>query len=354
MNPRVDIVVPCYNYAEYLRVCIDSLLSQADVEVRVLILDDCSSDDSPRIGEALARADSRVTFRRHQQNRGHIVTYNEGIEWVAAPYWLLISADDLLTPGALARATAVMENHPGVAMVHGRQIAFAHEPQLPPEYACPGSSIVSGPMFIESVCASGENPVATPTVVARTSIQRLVGGYEPSLPHTADLEMWLRFASHGDIGQLAAFQAFKRGHDRNMQHSYVRRGTGDIVERREAFMRFLGREECPIQERAALRRGVDESLAASAFWRGARLFDNGLGDDAKQLFDLALQFDPALSSRREWRRMQVKRWLGAHVWRSIARAATAMAHILNKRDPANHRLPDAELSNGPGVRTATE
>ena len=43
----VDVVVPCYNYANYLPHCIDSILSQRDTNVRVLILDDASPDNTP-------------------------------------------------------------------------------------------------------------------------------------------------------------------------------------------------------------------------------------------------------------------------------------------------------------------
>jgi cellulose synthase/poly-beta-1,6-N-acetylglucosamine synthase-like glycosyltransferase len=96
----VDLVVPCYNYARFLSRCISSILSQADVDVRVLIIDDTSSDDTPEVGLRLAAMDSRVKFRRHEQNRGHIATYNEGLlEWATAKYSMLISADDLLAPG---------------------------------------------------------------------------------------------------------------------------------------------------------------------------------------------------------------------------------------------------------------
>ena len=96
----VDVVVPCYNYARYLDWCVGTLLSQADVDVRVLIIDDASEDDTPSVGERLASADPRVEFRRHEKNAGHIATFNEGLlGWASAPYSLLISADDGLAPG---------------------------------------------------------------------------------------------------------------------------------------------------------------------------------------------------------------------------------------------------------------
>ena len=58
-------------------------------------------DDSEKVGTELASRDPRILYRRHLVNRGHIATYNEGIEWAEGDYLLVLSADDLLTPGAL-------------------------------------------------------------------------------------------------------------------------------------------------------------------------------------------------------------------------------------------------------------
>ena len=126
----VDVFVPCYNYGRFLRDAVGSVLAQEGVAVRVLILDDCSTDDSERVGRALAAADPRVEYRRHAANRGHIATYNEGIDWSDGDYCMLLSADDLLTPGALARAAGLMEAHPEVGMTYGQIIRTAS-----PEFA---------------------------------------------------------------------------------------------------------------------------------------------------------------------------------------------------------------------------
>src|SRR5436190_15792241 len=121
----VDVFVPCYNYARYLRECVESVLSQEGVDVRVLILDDCSTDNSEEVGLELAAADPRVEYRRHAVNRGHTTTYNEGLDWVSGDCCLLLSADDVLAPGAFARAAAVMRAHPEVGLVYGQAITTA-------------------------------------------------------------------------------------------------------------------------------------------------------------------------------------------------------------------------------------
>ena len=76
-----------------------SVLAQPRVEVRVLVIDYQSSDDTPEVAARLCRADARVRFRRYEQNRGHIATYNEGLAEASGDYVVLLSADDLLAPG---------------------------------------------------------------------------------------------------------------------------------------------------------------------------------------------------------------------------------------------------------------
>ncbi len=113
----VDVVVPCYNYARFLPRCVKSLLDQEGVDVRVLVVDDASSDNTPEVAQSLVAADSRVEFIRHTKNAGHIATYNEGLlGWAKADYSLLISADDLLAPGAMKRAADLMDRHPDVGL----------------------------------------------------------------------------------------------------------------------------------------------------------------------------------------------------------------------------------------------
>ena len=69
---RIDVIVPCYNYGRFLDQCVSSVLRQASVDVRVLVIDDASPDNTAEVAEALARQDPRVTFIRHRKNIGHI------------------------------------------------------------------------------------------------------------------------------------------------------------------------------------------------------------------------------------------------------------------------------------------
>src|SRR4051812_26069578 len=198
---KLDVVVPCYNYGRFLNECVRSVLNQSVHDVRVLIIDDASTDDSWVVATKLADSDSRVHIRRHAANRGHIATYNEGLmQWAKADYSLLLSADDLITNGAVERAVRVLDANPGVGMLYGHAAYWYSDQQRPKlRTQLRGASIWRGQEWLRLVCQRGHCVTSTPTAIVRTSIQQAIGGYRSDLPHTADVEMWMRFAVHSDI-----------------------------------------------------------------------------------------------------------------------------------------------------------
>jgi glycosyltransferase involved in cell wall biosynthesis len=228
----VDLVVPCYNYARYLETCVASILPQRDVELRVLIIDDCSPDETPEVARRLAAADPRVGYVRNERNLGLIGTANRGVmEWARADYVVLISADDQLTPGSLARATRLMEAHPEVSMAYGMALMLNDGgPALtPPDPVQAPTRIVQGKAFLKHVCDVG-NPVPTPCAVMRTRVQHKIGGYDARFPHTCDMDNWMRAALAGSIGVINAVHGLYRWHASNMSAAFQRQPIGDRLE----------------------------------------------------------------------------------------------------------------------------
>jgi glycosyltransferase involved in cell wall biosynthesis len=322
---RVDVIIPCYNYGRYLPGCVESVLGQDDVDVRVLIIDDASPDGSGHVAEELARRESRVEARRHAVNRGHIATYNEGLDWAAGDYLLLLSADDLLAPGALRRAARALDAHPEVGLTYGRQVQFSSD--APPtaglataELATAerGWRILSGGEFLEWCCRTGQNPVTTPTAVVRTALQKRLGGYRKELVHTGDMELWLRFAVHAAVAVIDADQAYKRMHSSNMQHQYLGSGLGDLPHRHAAFESLFSEYGSRLPDGPRLHARALASLAEEAFWAASRAFDRGDLPSYEQCLDYAVRLNPGLPTWPPWGRLRWKRRLGPRLW-SVSR-----------------------------------
>jgi len=272
----VDVVIPCYNYARYLRGCVASVLDQQDVEVRVLVIDDASSDESATVGRALASENKAVEFRRHEVNKGHIATYNEGLlGWSAADYVVLLSADDMLTPGSLSRAVRVMEADKSIGMVYGPTIRFTEETELPKIKPVRFEYISwSGTDWLRTRCRAGYNVITSPEVVLRGSIQRKVGGYDPALPHAGDLEMWLRVAAVSNIAYVRRTpQAFYRVHAQSMMRTIYRGSLVDLRQRKEVFDIFFANHRLVLPEIQLLQETAYRALAKEALWDACRAYD---------------------------------------------------------------------------------
>jgi len=214
---HVDVVIPCYNYGWCLNSCVTSVLSQAGVYVRVLIIDDASTDGSAQVALALAAADPRVECRVHAVNLGHIATYNEGLEWASGACIVFLDADDMLTPGSLQRACDLLEAHPEVGFVYGRPLIFRDDPPPVSDTRDGRQAIWSGSKWFELRCMQARNCIYSPEVVVRRNLLNQLGGFREELPHTADFELWMRLALYSDVGYVwGPHQAWYRNHPMGM------------------------------------------------------------------------------------------------------------------------------------------
>jgi len=268
--PTVSVIIPCYNYGRYLPQCVDSVLSQQGVSAEVIIIDDASSDGSDAVVRQLAAGESRIRAICHIENKGHIATYNEGIAQVTGDYTTLLSADDLLTPGCLARATALMEAHPDVGMVYGFPVDFTDSHRPAARTAARSWIIWPGNDWLAYRCRVGRNIIRSPEVVLRTSVLHQIGGYKASLPHAADFELWMRTATVSDIGFVAgADQAYYRVHTSNMHQSMFDM-LDDFEQRLAAFDAIFSERSELLKDAATMRDMAHLALARGALSQATR------------------------------------------------------------------------------------
>jgi Glycosyl transferase family 2 len=345
MTPTVRVVVPCYGYAEELPGCVATILAQRGVDVRVLIVDDGSPDPTPAVAARLMEADDRVEYRRHLKNSGLIATANDGMIWaMEADYWSLISADDLLVPGALARATSVMEQHPSVGMTYGHAPYFETGKPLPKlGRRWWGTKVWPGPQWIEKRCRSGHNCISSPEVVVRTSTQQKVGPYDPHCHHASDLNMWLRIAAISDIAYIQGkAQALYRVHPDSMLRSATSGGQGritDLTERRQAFTRFFAATNGSVPDLLANERHLRRALAKQALWQASRAIDrNDPSVPTGPLVAFAKETSPEAQSLPEYRGFTLRRRMHGHsAYFPPFLLAGALHRLSNQTDLARRR-----------------
>ena len=112
-TPLISVIVPVYQVERYLRECLDSVLAQTYVNLEIIVVDDGSTDSSPRIVSEYASKDARIR-RFTQPNQGLSSARNTGLEHASGEYILFVDSDDVLSPDhvkVLYRALAVSYTH---------------------------------------------------------------------------------------------------------------------------------------------------------------------------------------------------------------------------------------------------
>lgn len=310
----VSVVIPCYNYGHFLPDAVASVLDQQGVDVRVLIIDDASRDDSADVARRIAASDPRVEVAVHPVNRGNLRTYNEGIlDWADGDYTVNLSADDRLTPGALSRAADLLDAHPEVSFVYGHPLHFEHNKPLPePRTMSRGWSIWNGSWWIERQFRLAHSCITSPEVVVRTCVQKKVGGYDLRLPHSGDVEMWMRLALYGDVGYVRGVdQAFYRVHQHNM--TKARTVLVDLQQRRAAYEAFLAWRGERLPDAVRLGDIVHRKLAGEALWIAARAYDRRRTEQTPvdELVDFAFDCWPEAGKLPVYRGLRLRRRIGA-------------------------------------------
>jgi hypothetical protein len=169
------------------------------------------------------------------------------------------------------------------------------------------------------------NIVPTPTAVVRTTLQKRVGGYRPELPHSGDMEMWLRLASHGAVGFINGDQAVYRRHDANMSLAYAADNMlSDLRERRKALAAFFATGGRPLAGDPGLRRMLLRSLARQAVGRASMAFNAGSLEAADAIAAFALEVSPDVGRTWPWAKLACKRAVGHAGWRALSSAKATL------------------------------
>lgn len=311
----MTVMVPSYNYAQYLEECVTSAATQQGVDVDVAIVDNGSTDGSPEIGQALAQRYDNVRYRRYDDNQGIIASLNRCRQEVRGEYAVLLCADDCLTPGSIGRSVSLMDAHPDVGLVYGRATDFTRLADVRPEQLegdVRPPIVHTGGTWVDRLCRSGNNPIRTPEALMRSSVLDVVGGYEPACPYTSDLNLWLRIAAASDVGYLRGpSQALFRMHDTNYGGAYPHFSVQEVRQRWMAYEKFFAALDGD-PRRTKWERMARRNAGSEARYAATRSFVSTSLDtpEDEQLLLLADEIDPGRTSSIERAGWALRRRLG--------------------------------------------
>jgi glycosyltransferase involved in cell wall biosynthesis len=223
----VDVLVPTYNRSAMLRQSLESIQAQTYTDIRVIIGDDCSDDDTRTVVQDFCGRDGRFSYVRNAATLGIFGNTNALFTRVTAPYVHFMHDDDWLEPCFYERMIAGLQESPEAGLAWSTVILSQGENEtafgLPERFS--HDQVVPGETAFEELLHG--NFVGCPNVVLRTSVLRDMGPFSEYL--SADWLMWLRIAVHHDLKFIDAPLFHNRVHEGQESADGLRMGK-DVID----------------------------------------------------------------------------------------------------------------------------
>ncbi len=195
MSLLVSIIVPCYNYGNFLSETLDSVLCQTYNNWECLVIDDGSTDNTKEVADFYRNKDSRIKYF-YQENRGLPAARNHGLAVSSGDFIQFLDADDLLEESKIEVQMDFILKNDHVGIVYGSMLRFDSETKEEtgndswmPKISGQGHNILS--------CLIKGNIMVVSAPIIRKSIFKNTGIFNTEYRSMEDWELWLRCALYG-------------------------------------------------------------------------------------------------------------------------------------------------------------
>jgi glycosyltransferase involved in cell wall biosynthesis len=211
--PLISVIIPAYNAERTLLETIDSVQNQTLADIEIIIINDGSTDRTWHLIEHLS--DPRIKAFSYE-NGGVAVARNRGIAQATGEFMAFIDADDLWTPDKLERQLAALQQQPKAGVAYSWNYFYYEQTgDRIPGHVANFEGDVYAPLLQENFIANGSNPL-----IRRHAIDR-IGGFDPTFPHCADWDFYLRLAAQWQFVRVPQHQVLYRQSSHSMSSTKV-------------------------------------------------------------------------------------------------------------------------------------
>jgi glycosyltransferase involved in cell wall biosynthesis len=282
-GPLVSIVTPTYNQSAYLRDTIESVLGQDYPHIEHIVIDDGSTDDTPRVLEEYT---GRLDWES-QPNMGQTPTINKGWQRSRGQIVTWLNSDDTFLPGAVSRAVEYLQSRPELGIVYGDTL-FTEDDGTPIERNKSHGKFDYVKFVVECV-----NPIPQPSAFIRRKVVDDVGLLDPYYYYFMDWEFWLRAGARHKIEYTPELFSTYRLHPESktvaqsaraapeLEHMYRNYFALDYVPEEVRRQRARAWANMHFTSGGYYIKGGDPRAAAGVAWKALRtypptLFNSGM------------------------------------------------------------------------------
>lgn len=232
-EPLVSVIMPVYNGEVYLSEAIESILSQTLSEYEFIIINDGSTDNSPKIISSYS--DPRIRSITHEKNCGLTHSLNVGLKTARGKYIARMDCDDISLPERFEKQVAFMDTHADIGVCGTWVYAFGSSPEgawhYPVDHDVIKASMVFGPVF------------AHPSVMIRSDV--LCNNdlyYNEELHYAQDFDLWIRLLNCTRGANIPEVLLKYRIHGSQIGRAHKNDQEGSAIQIYQSLMQKIGVE----------------------------------------------------------------------------------------------------------------
>lgn len=203
-KPKVSIVLPVYNGEKYLSAAVDSILGQTYSNWELIVINDCSTDNTERIVNEYIAKDGRIRIYNNDKNLKLPNSLNAGFMRATGDFYTWTSDDNILMPHMLENLVDVLEKDNDIGMVYSNFKDINENGEISKEWELQDPE----GLLYENVCGA--------SFLYRREVAYQIGGYDPALFLAEDYDYWLRIWAKYSIFHLRESLYLYRRHDQSL------------------------------------------------------------------------------------------------------------------------------------------
>lgn len=203
MNPKVSVIIPCYNYGRYLTDAVESVVQQTFQDFEVIIVNDGSTDETENVAESLVKKyhNYRIILINQENSGKPAISRNIGIAASKGQYILCLDADDKIASTMLEECLKILESNPTPSIVYTDRLDFDGVEEI----------VQASDYNFDKL--KYENHISY-CALYRREVWEQVGGYRANVRGCEDWDFWVAAGARGFSGYHISKPLFKyRRHD---------------------------------------------------------------------------------------------------------------------------------------------
>ena len=247
-KPLVSVLMPAYNASEYIEEAIKSVLEQTYTNFELLILDDCSTDNTLDIITKYENKDSRIKVFRNESNQKIVRSRNKLFELAKGQFYLIHDADDISVNTRIADQLALMQSDDKIGVCGGFLQSFNSNGNLDLRKYETEDAEIRKRIFKSS-------PLAQPSCMIRKEAIIDCGNYSEDFPVAEDIELWYRIGRKYKFANVPKILLYYREQENNATHKKMK-----------AILRYTLKARKEYKNDKAYKFTFSDGLAFFATW----------------------------------------------------------------------------------------